>query len=616
MRKPIAYVPVLLAATLAVSGSAAQAAEQAPPKSYMVYSCTLPSGAPAGLGGWQFVPGRTRPQSPELHHFGDQCAAPPDNTTRPRIIGHIDGSPGVDGQSGLIFTAPEGTTISTGNIVWGGHLFAQATEPGGGVVYATVGGWKAGEQPSEIPDISRRVAVVGPNESRHVSWGDWHPYALKFTTDRAPAGEPLPSNLAGVSIGAGCVGLAFTHCTVRVSIHRVELTMLDGHAPTGTITGLPEQGASVSGGLTVHADAADRGSGVRELQVRRGAQIVARSTADVLANTLAPKLTASCRGVGERQYVTPAPCPLNARLSASIDTTTLPEGSADLRAVAIDAAGNETVLGEAVVTVDNLDPYNEDLRAAGADIQCGVDATGRWFNPGYAANGPANGQPATGAAALTGSFPVARMARKRGKRVRVTKHATTRTVNFASSPTIAGRLRAGDGTPVTGAKVYLAQRRGGGRWSLCDAPVGETSKTGSYRIKAPRRGVDRELVALYFPQGTTNAVVVGRSLRLRVRSGVRLTKPARSVRRGRTVAFRGRVAGEQVGALLVTLQVQMAGRGWRDFTTVRTRPDGTFSKRWRFRAGGLRYRIRAVVKRQAGRPYQLGYTTSYPLSVQ
>lgn len=616
MRKSIAYVPALLAATLAASGPAAVAAEPGPPKSYTVYSCTLPSGAPAGLGGWQFVAGHNRPTSPELHHFGDQCAAPPDSTTRARIIGHIDGSPGVDGQSGLIFTAPQGTTISTGTIVWGGHLFAQAVEPGGGAVHATVGGWKAGEQSSPIPDISRRVTVVGPNESRHVSWGDWHPYALKFTTDRAPAVEPLPPNLAGLSIGAGCVGLAFTHCTVRVAIHRVQLTMLDGHAPTGTTTGLPTDGAAVSGGLTVHADLADRGSGVRELQLRRGDQVVARSTADTLETALDPKLITSCRGVGERQYVTPAPCPLSARLTASLDTTTLPEGPTDLRAVGVDAAGNETTLGTAAVTIDNLDPYNEDLRAADADIQCGVDRAGRWFNPGYAANGAHNGSPATGAAALTGSFPVTRMVRKRGKRVRAMTYTPARTVNYDSSPTITGRLRASNGTPITGAKVYLAQRRDGGRWSLCDAPAGETSQTGSYRVKAPRRGVDRELVALYFPQGTTNAVTVGRSLRLRVRSGVRLTKPAPSVRRGRTVAFRGRVAGEQVGALLVTLQVQLAGRGWRDFTTVRTRPDGTFSKRWRFRTGGLRYRIRVVVKRQAGRPYQLGYSSSHSLRVR
>lgn len=113
-------------------------------------------------------------------------------------------------------------------------------------------------------------------------------------------------------------------------------------------------------------------------------------------------------------------------------------------------------------------------------------------------------------------------------------------------------------------------------------------------------------------------MAVGRSLRLRVRSRVSLTKVARSARRGRTVAFRGRVEGEQIGALLVTLQVQLAGRGLRDFTTVvtsrpSTRPDGAFGKRRRFRTGGLRHRIRAVVKRQPVRPYQVGYSAGHVL---
>lgn len=464
--------------------------------------------------------------------------------------------------------------------------------------------------------VVARTVMSNPSETKVSDWGYWNEQAGRFTADRPLVTEvvgPAAGPYNRVELNTYCGGSPNSGiCVALVQASRIELTLDDPTPPTGRASGLPAPGSTVRGVIELAASARDVGAGVREIRVMADDAIVAAAPlrgAGAACSDAVP-------GGNPNEYTVAVPCPLEGETELAVDTTVLAEGPTTLRVLAVDAAGNTTPLAEPVgVTIDNLDPYSEDLRAAGA-IQCGVDQTGRWFNPGYAAQASENGSPATGAAGLTGSFPVARTVRKGRKRVRVTKYAQVRTVGYESSPTITGRLQTADGKPIAGATVYLAQRRAGGQWSLCDSPTGQTTNTGSYRIRAAARGADREVVALYFPHQDANAVVAGRTLQLRVRSGVQMTRPARSVRRGRTVTFRGRAHGEQIGALLVTLQVQMAGRGWRDFTTVRTRPDGTYSKRWRFRTGGMRYRIRAVIKRQAGRPYQLGYSQAHNIRVR
>lgn len=621
------HILVLAAAALLATASAASAGP------YTVYSCTTPGHAPTGLASWKFTASATREGGKIAVPFtgqpiSDTCAGSQDPRSYPSIrlnIGAL-GYTGVDVDARITaeLSAPDDTLITGGRIVWGGFLRG-VTGPdpyGPPAAYVTTNVRSKvtpyGPDGAPLEPMLLRELNMPYGSQQTSAWGHWATRTVdtgRFTNELFPTVEGLRNGrYRKLVLEAGCTKfMGAARCYAELDIVRTEVTLVDEVAPSGNVTGLPSPTTRVAGTLRLDAEATDRGSGVRSFLVRAGDQTIA-----TVAPTAAP---ATCRdaapGGDPYEYTTTTPCSLEGSASIDVDTTQLGEGPTTLQVLAEDAAGNTTALHEPVaVVVDNLDPYAEDVRAAGR-ASCEVETAERWFNPGYVAGGEANGVPATGDAAITGSFPTTRSVIKRGKESSTVRYARTRTVHYESSPTVTGRLVAASGEPIRGARVYLAQRRTGGRWSLCASPSGETNGTGSYRLRAPARGTDREVMAVYFPQGNANTVVTGRVLQLRVRTGVRLTRPPRAVRNGTRVRFRGHIKGERLAATLVTLQVRVGRRGWRDFATVRARPDGTFAKRWRFRnSKGARYRFRAVVKPQADRPYAMGYSTSHLIVVR
>ena len=95
---------------------------------------------------------------------------------------------------------------------------------------------------------------------------------------------------------------------------------------------------------------------------------------------------------------------------------------------------------------------------------------------------------------------------------------------------------------------------------------------------------------------------------LRVKAGVTLKATPRSVRYRHMTRFSGKVLGSALPTRGKLVDLQAYEGRWRTFKTVRTRPSGTFSTKYRFiRVNRTRtIRFRAVARREARFPYELG----------
>jgi hypothetical protein len=179
---------------------------------------------------------------------------------------------------------------------------------------------------------------------------------------------------------------------------------------------------------------------------------------------------------------------------------------------------------------------------------------------------------------------------------------TARLVRFGGTATLSGTALNPSGGPAAGATVLILEGTG---W------LGEVARVaagpdGRFSFKLPA-GVNRTFRAGFRAAAGDVALACSNTVALRTRAGVTLRATPRSLRFGRTVRFSGRLQGAAPGQKLVVLQAY-ENRRWRTFKTVRTRGTGTYSARYRFvRANVSRtVRFRALVRRQARLPYQLG----------
>jgi hypothetical protein len=132
-------------------------------------------------------------------------------------------------------------------------------------------------------------------------------------------------------------------------------------------------------------------------------------------------------------------------------------------------------------------------------------------------------------------------------------------------------------------------------------------------------GPSREVLAVF--AGTRTRTRTSSSpARLGVRSGVRLwASSASALIGGRPVVFRGRVAGEEVpaGGLAVQLEFRLPGIPWSEFRTLQTDRDGRFRYAYRFSdddSRGVRFLFRAYVNAQDDWPYEPG--GSLPVAIR
>jgi hypothetical protein len=259
-------------------------------------------------------------------------------------------------------------------------------------------------------------------------------------------------------------------------------------------------------------------------------------------------------------------------LTAEIDDEALPDGTYDLRARAVDQAGNER---------------STDRRVNGDHAEV--------------------------------TLPVrikARLVAGRVNRTRTRRNGHVQThvsllprprVPFGKRVRIRGRITTPGKNPLPGASIQILQRPDlpGALFTAIGSV--ESSRTGRFTYMAPP-GPSRTLRFRY--EGSSLIRPRRFDVQLRVAAATSFAVSRHSVLNGEAVTFHGRLKGGPLPASgkLVALQVLVRGH-WRSFATVRAGPvNGRWERRYRFQAttGRVRYHFRALVPREAGYPYETG----------
>jgi len=220
--------------------------------------------------------------------------------------------------------------------------------------------------------------------------------------------------------------------------------------------------------------------------------------------------------------------------------------------------------------------------------------------------GTANGTPTVREARILGGFTKKALAR--------------RTVGYAKSALLRGRLVTLDGRPVGGAALQVASRVLAGNRGFREISGARvvTRADGRFSYRLPK-GPSRQVRIAYRAYSRDTAFAAQRLFSLRTRAGVRLRATPSRVRNGGRVRFRGRLRGgpKPRAGVLVVLQAREGGR-WRSFRTLRTtRKGGRFATRYRFTRTGrpTTFRFRAIVRKQIGYAYSTGGSPSVRVRV-
>jgi hypothetical protein len=269
--------------------------------------------------------------------------------------------------------------------------------------------------------------------------------------------------------------------------------------------------------------------------------------------------------------------------SALLDDETLPKGLYDLRARAVDAAGNERSIG----TMPGGEPAVRRL-----PVRIGT----------HLAVGKRKRVRARGA-----------HGRHRYRTVLVVRPQA----QYGKTIPLTGRLTMPGANPLADAVIEVWQRvkLGGATWLRISQVT--TSRTGRFRFKA-LKGPSRTLRFRYPGTATIRARSVTVDLRVRAVTSLRVNRP--HVVNGEEVRFHGRLKGRQRGETGKLLYLQVFTRGrWSTFATPRAnRSSGLWSYAYRFTGtrGRVRYRFRALVPREATFPYETGVSHSVHVTVR
>jgi hypothetical protein len=269
-------------------------------------------------------------------------------------------------------------------------------------------------------------------------------------------------------------------------------------------------------------------------------------------------------GSGDPFSRLPALSSANGELRARWDSDAYPRGEYELEATAYDRAGNEAVTR---------------LRADGG----AMDLT----NPLKTTTSLVAG---FGGKALAGAW--------------------RRTAPYGRAVTLSGRLTSSDSAPLASMPVRIVERFAGGAAGAQRVSTVSSDAEGRFSIRLVP-GPSREVTAA-FDGSHTLTRAAGRTLRLAVRTGVRLRASSTIARvGGAPLVFRGGVAAAPgtmpPGGVAVQLQFRLAGSPWSEFRTIQTDRRGRFRYSYRFSdddSRGATFQFRAYAPAQDGWPYE------------
>ncbi len=348
-----------------------------------------------------------------------------------------------------------------------------------------------------------------------------------------------------------------------VYLFAADLTLEQTAGPSASdVSGELASAPAVSGTSDVAFTATDPGSGVYQAVISVDGQVVQRTGLDDNGG--------KCRNVGETTdglpaFLSPQPCERSLSADVGFDTTRVSNGSHHLIVTATDAAGNAVAVLDRTITVANS-----------------------------GAPGPPNGANASSQATLV-------VAWKGSRRERIT-------VGYGHAETVAGRLTASDGTPISGAQIeVLATPSFAGAKPKLTSVL--TGPDGRFAIRVPPGASSRTLHFVYRSHQGDALPTVTRTLSLGVRAGIALTIAPRTASVGRSIFFRGRLRGGPVphdGKQLV-LEARSSGGRWIEFDVIRTDSRGRYHASYRFKfPGPADYQFRARSEPESDYPFLAG----------
>lgn len=187
------------------------------------------------------------------------------------------------------------------------------------------------------------------------------------------------------------------------------------------------------------------------------------------------------------------------------------------------------------------------------------------------------------------------------------------TARYRSRVAVRGRLATIAGQPLAGRAVSIKLVS---RDRTRESPSTPTDAGGRFGFTLP--ALRSAVVTLRFG-GDGNVLPSSRQLSVDVPAPVTISADRQLLHGGGRVVFRGRVRGGSIPGTgkLVEVQAHFRGR-WRTISAVRTRRDGRWRFHYGFRPGPVtaRYRLRASVPVEAGYPFAAGRSRPVRVTVQ
>lgn len=169
-----------------------------------------------------------------------------------------------------------------------------------------------------------------------------------------------------------------------------------------------------------------------------------------------------------------------------------------------------------------------------------------------------------------------------------------------------GELADNAGDPIPGATVCVEMHTQRTRHGLRPVATATTDAQGHFAYEVPP-GPDRKVPLGY----RHDSFQVGRAIRYYAHARPRIELSPGRVERGGEIRIRGELPGRRGAGRVVVLQASaLHSTRWFTFHRATTNQDGVFHSRYRFDATtrAVTYRIRAVVPRQHGYPWEVGHS--------
>lgn len=414
--------------------------------------------------------------------------------------------------------------------------------------------------------LSATASALGPGNDHTFAYEQGWPANNAGESQRifhVSSAPGIPILGAGFNIFMNCNGNYGPGCGAgpTVAVHYIAATEVDLGPPT--LAG-PQGALLASGVLRGHqelsAEAGDRGGGLSKVET------------SVNGLPAGPPSVANCNlaQVKNRSYegtvaVSVTPCPAKLKGSWVFDTAAYPfhDGANAVQVCATDYSSltepNRTCSTPATVTVDNS--CTESPVAGGEVISAQFAAT----------------------------------------------HKETITVPYEHTAKVTGELADNAGDTISGATICVQMQTQGSRQGLRPVATATTDAHGHFTYKVPP-GPNRKVLIGY----RHDTFQVARSIRYYAHAKPTIHLSPGRVEHNGEIRIRGRVPGQRAGGRVVVLQASaLHSTRWFTFHRATTNREGVFHSRYRFDATTrtTTYRIRAVVPRQHGYPWEVGHST-------